>query len=145
MYKYKKIKNLINSNPSESFILIGDDTENDPSIYLQIKKEFPNQIESIYIRAIKNLQQPESITKFFTAFEVAAKEFELGRMSLQQTLSLGKDLLLLKEMKLLIPQFAYCPKSEDEFTEIAPLSTWTVYKALRIKILKYCSIQIKQD
>lgn len=51
-HKLTQIKWLLNTHPALSFILIGDNTEQDPFIYLQAIKDFPKRILVVYIRDV---------------------------------------------------------------------------------------------
>jgi len=49
-FKYKNISLLIEHNPEQQFILVGDDSQHDMEIYTKIAKQFESNIKSIYIR-----------------------------------------------------------------------------------------------
>ena len=49
-HKAQKIKNIIEFYPNQQFILLGDDSQQDPSIYELICSEFPKNIRAVYIR-----------------------------------------------------------------------------------------------
>lgn len=61
------IREIIQRYPKRKFVLVGDSGEHDAQVYAQIAKEFPNQVEKIYIRNVhadKTLnQQYESVFK----------------------------------------------------------------------------------
>ena len=46
------IRALLRRYPGRRFILVGDSGEHDPEIYAAMAREFPTQIEAIYIRAV---------------------------------------------------------------------------------------------
>ncbi|MDO5509504.1 MAG: App1 family protein [Weeksellaceae bacterium] len=48
--KLVRIKQLLETFPDQNFILIGDNTQQDPYIYHDIAQEFPNRILSVMIR-----------------------------------------------------------------------------------------------
>ncbi len=52
-HKKEKITSLLNSLNEMEFILIGDDSQKDPEIYVEISKAFPGRIKQIYIRSVK--------------------------------------------------------------------------------------------
>ena len=52
-HKLENIRRVLNMYPALPFVLIGDDGEQDPSIYRQIVSEFPDRIKVIYIRKVK--------------------------------------------------------------------------------------------
>lgn len=55
--KYDDIKYLFRFYPERKFILMGDDTQQDPFIYYALAKEFTDQIIAIYIRQVS--KQPK--------------------------------------------------------------------------------------
>lgn len=62
-HKIENIRTVIETYPDLQFVLIGDDNEQDPEIYRQITKEFPNQIKHIYIRTLNKRTQTEKLTE----------------------------------------------------------------------------------
>lgn len=61
-YKEENIKRILKMYPDLSFILIGDSGEKDPEIYLNIAKQFPDQVMAIYIRHVhSDLRENELI------------------------------------------------------------------------------------
>ncbi|WP_420386947.1 App1 family protein [Roseivirga sp.] len=52
-HKLEKIKRIIELFPEKQFILLGDNGQHDPNIYLDIANEFPGNIRAIYIRGVK--------------------------------------------------------------------------------------------
>ncbi len=49
-HKFTKIKNILEYYPDIQFVLLGDDSQQDPGIYNQIVDQFPYQVKAIYIR-----------------------------------------------------------------------------------------------
>ena len=56
-YKLKEIRAIIQRYPMHQFILIGDNGEHDPEVYRTIADEFPNNIQSVYIRDVIDSSQ----------------------------------------------------------------------------------------
>lgn len=50
--KFVKISHILKTYPELPFVLIGDGEDLDPEIYLEIAKQFPEQIMAIYIRSV---------------------------------------------------------------------------------------------
>ncbi len=50
--KFTRIVRIIETYPHLQFILMGDDTQEDPNIYLAITEHFPQNIFSVYIRRV---------------------------------------------------------------------------------------------
>ena len=40
--------------PQRRFILVGDSGESDPALYARLARQFPSQIQSIYLRNVAN-------------------------------------------------------------------------------------------
>jgi phosphatidate phosphatase APP1 len=55
--KYLKTKQILEAFPELNFILIGDAEDSDAEIYLEIARNFPNRILSIYIRKVSNIKK----------------------------------------------------------------------------------------
>jgi phosphatidate phosphatase APP1 len=51
-HKIKAIQTLLKSCPQRRFILIGDSGEHDPEIYANIARQYPQQVEHIFIRNV---------------------------------------------------------------------------------------------
>ena len=56
-HKFDKIKDIIEFYPHLRFVLLGDDSQADPTIYEEICKTFPQSIKAIYIRQTENKQK----------------------------------------------------------------------------------------
>ncbi|MES2649882.1 MAG: phosphatase domain-containing protein [Bacteroidota bacterium] len=52
-HKLKEIKQILDTYPALQFVLIGDTGQEDPAIYQQVVKDYPNRILAIYIRDVK--------------------------------------------------------------------------------------------
>lgn len=61
--KFVKIKHILRTYPSMTFILIGDAQDLDPEIYLKTAKQFPKRILCIYIRSIKNTKKLKKVVQ----------------------------------------------------------------------------------
>jgi phosphatidate phosphatase APP1 len=55
-HKFKEIKQILDAYPHLPFVLVGDSGQEDPVIYQEVVKQFPNRILAIYIR---DVQLPE--------------------------------------------------------------------------------------
>ena len=52
-YLIEKISAIIKRYPKHRFLLIGDSGEHDPEVYAKLYKQFPNNIQSIWIRYVE--------------------------------------------------------------------------------------------
>src|SRR5690606_632469 len=48
--KYIRIARIFREFPKLEFILLGDDTQQDPYIYAQLAADFPGRIKAVYLR-----------------------------------------------------------------------------------------------
>lgn len=110
-YKLKAVTSIIESQSDLGFLLIGDDSEWDPEVYLEVKRLYPKRIEAIYIRKIRNRPLPRDVVGFCTAYEVALHELRKQNLSLSQVARIGKSLLDTDDFEQIIPYFAHHPLS----------------------------------
>ncbi len=59
--KYVRITRILKAFPHHKYVLLGDDSQQDPKIYASIVRDFPGKIFAVYLRRI--LQKNESTTK----------------------------------------------------------------------------------
>lgn len=52
-HKFKEIENILLTYPLLNFVLIGDSGQEDPKIYREVVKKYPNRILAIYIRDVQ--------------------------------------------------------------------------------------------
>jgi phosphatidate phosphatase APP1 len=52
--KFMRIVRILEAYPGQVFILLGDDSQEDPNIYASIVAHFPKQIFCVYIRMVKH-------------------------------------------------------------------------------------------
>jgi phosphatidate phosphatase APP1 len=77
-HKFEKIKHILEFYPNLKYVLLGDDSQNDPFLYEAICKIFPVTVKAVYIRktslqdkekvsiALKNLESLGVSTCYFT-------------------------------------------------------------------------------
>lgn len=58
--KFDRIVRIIETYPDQPFILLGDDTQEDPTIYASVVEHFPGQIRCVYIRQVWGKNQPKT-------------------------------------------------------------------------------------
>lgn len=62
-HKLENIRRVLDTYPHLPFVLIGDDGEQDPQIYRQVVREYPQRIRVIYIRKVSdNFAEEMSLT-----------------------------------------------------------------------------------
>lgn len=50
--KFARIVRVMEAFPEQSFVLMGDNSQQDPAIYAAVAAHFPNRIKAVYIRAV---------------------------------------------------------------------------------------------
>lgn len=71
--KFMRIVRVIEAYPSQKFVLLGDDSQQDPMIYQSITEHFPDKVLAVYLRRI-NKRNFENVSKI--AEEIRAKGVE---------------------------------------------------------------------
>ncbi len=52
-HKFKEIEQILTTYPDLKFVLIGDSGQEDPTIYKEVVKKFPDRILAVYIRDVQ--------------------------------------------------------------------------------------------
>ncbi len=111
-FKIMELKKLFDKS-SDDFILIGDDVGHDPEAYEIIKNLYPGRVLAVYIHAIQGRSLPKSSFQYWTAFDLFLKEFLAGRMIKSSVDEVIETLYEEKNLKLIFPGFAKCPKTPE--------------------------------
>ncbi len=68
--KFMRISRILEAYPQQQFILLGDDSQEDPKIYSSLAKHFGKQIFCVYIRCVgKNLKP--NVEEMMNTFKIA--------------------------------------------------------------------------
>ena len=59
--KYVRIARIVKAFPHHTYVLLGDDSQQDPTIYASLVSDFPGKIFAVYLRRI--LQKNEFTTR----------------------------------------------------------------------------------
>jgi phosphatidate phosphatase APP1 len=81
-HKFKEIKQILEAYPHLSFVLVGDSGQEDPVIYREVVKQYPNRILAIYIR---DVQLPER-KKIAVDVSQSMKEHKVEMVIVENTL-----------------------------------------------------------
>ena len=65
-----RISRILQAYPERQFILLGDDSQEDPGIYASVIAHYPGQIRSVYLRQI-NAKKQERTRAQITQIEAA--------------------------------------------------------------------------
>ncbi len=58
--KYTRIVRVLKEFPHQKFVLLGDDTQQDPEIYARVVEGFEAQVLCVYIRKVRRKSRPET-------------------------------------------------------------------------------------
>ncbi|MEO7961296.1 MAG: App1 family protein [Ginsengibacter sp.] len=89
--KFTRIVRIIETYPQLQFILLGDDTQEDPNIYLSIAQHFPKNIFGVYIRKVNrhNFTEVEKIIEKIRTSGVHCCYFEKSSEAIEHSRSIG--------------------------------------------------------
>ena len=110
--KYKEIRlEALVKEMDTPFLLLGDDTELDPLALTRFATAHPDHSLQIYIHKVTGREIAESVTTYYTAFEVALSEVEAERLTPAQAVEVGKVIVSdATKPETVFPAFAECPK-----------------------------------
>lgn len=114
-FKTTAIRKIM-SETDDQFIFMGDDVGDDPEIFDQLMKEFPDRILASYIHVIKDREVPDSVSLHYTSYELAVKEGQAGRLSKEAVTSVAKSILQEDDLEALFPEFSFCPKKRSYYS-----------------------------
>jgi phosphatidate phosphatase APP1 len=66
-HKFAVIEQLVKEFPKRTFVLVGDSAERDPEIYGRLAREYPAQVERIYIRNVTD--EPTNARRYSESFQ----------------------------------------------------------------------------
>ncbi|WP_422004084.1 App1 family protein [Roseivirga pacifica] len=77
-HKVDKIERILRLYPNQQFVLLGDNGQHDPQIYLEIAAAHPGQIKAVYIRGVKHnhWNETEGTLSQIKALEISTKQFK---------------------------------------------------------------------
>lgn len=68
-HKHREIRNILTTYPNLKFVLIGDSGEHDVDIYLEVVKEYPDQILAVYLRSVDDKKRVARVKKVLAQYE----------------------------------------------------------------------------
>ena len=137
-YKVARIKEIMEQN-SDDFIFLGDDVGQDPEVYVEMARLYPNRVLGSYIHVINNRDLPQGVIKVYTAHDMAILEHASGRMGDASALEVINRVSNEKSLTMLIPGFAYCPigMTDTWASQMGTIFAQDSYVLFR-KISEYC-------
>ncbi len=89
--KFFRIVRIMESFPKQRFILLGDDTQEDPAIYASVVEHFPQQVVCVYIRQVRKEKKPLAIDSIqrIEAKGIRCCYFTHSNQAMQHSVSIG--------------------------------------------------------
>ena len=78
-HKFKVIEMLLATHPNLPFLLIGDSSEKDPLVYLQVVQNHPGRIKTVYIRDVAEGRRDIPINRVAELMQKGGSELVLVR------------------------------------------------------------------
>ena len=90
-HKFEKIKDIIMFYPNLKYVLLGDDSQQDPPLYERIVKIFPQNIKAIYIRQTsrRRKHKTEEILENIESMNVSTCYFQSSEKAIAHSESIG--------------------------------------------------------
>jgi len=98
--KFMRIARILEAYPDQKFVLLGDDSQQDPVIYTGIVEHFPGRIVNVYLRHVyeKNVQNVGELIKKMEALGVKCCHFTTSKEAIEHSYKTG---LIPKDEKML--------------------------------------------
>lgn len=89
--KFMRIARILEAYPNQKFVLFGDDSQQDPTIYAGIVKHFQGRIISVYLRHVydKNISNVKELIKNIEEAGVPVCHFEHSRVAIEHSYKIG--------------------------------------------------------
>lgn len=89
--KFMRIARIMEAYPHQKFVLFGDDSQQDPTIYAGIVKHFPGRVLSVYLRHVydKNISNVRELIKNIEAAGVPCCHFEHSKTAIEHSYKIG--------------------------------------------------------
>ena len=111
-FKRRELAQLSKRFENSLFLLVGDDTQQDPEVFLEFQKAHPDLL-SIYIHRVTGRALPENVKTFSTAYEMALLEFEAGRLDQHQVSRVGEIIAQASTKERIFPDHIPCPEKSE--------------------------------
>jgi phosphatidate phosphatase APP1 len=112
-HKRKHLEELSEQSGDTPFVLLGDDGQADPETLSDFAIAHLGKVLKIYIHRVLGRSVPAGVTTYNTSFEVALIEFDEGRLSEDDAVKVGEELLMTEKPKDVFPDFVECPRVID--------------------------------
>lgn len=82
-HKMAQVKKIMDMYPYKEFILIGDSGQKDPEIYLQVARNYPGRVKTIYIRDVSRDERKQEVLNLVKQFNRLGTEMVLVRDTIE--------------------------------------------------------------
>jgi len=89
--KFMRIARIFEAYPHQKFVLLGDDSQQDPTIYTGIVTHFPGRVVAVYLRHVyeKNISDVRELIKKIEAAGVPVCHFEHSKEAIKHSYQIG--------------------------------------------------------
>lgn len=112
-FKIEKIEEILKKKSDRKFIIIFDNSDASINLAKEIRRRYSEKIVTIYLRQVQKKKLPPEATGFYTAFDIAAKEYNNRRLSIEDVSKVGHAILTEHDINSIIPAYAMCPMTEN--------------------------------
>ncbi len=107
-FKVRAILEIMDKT-TDDVILMGDDVDLDPEIYVEIMNKHPERVLGAYIHIVKNRAISEKFTRYWTSLDLALQENIAGRLDNESVSAVIEPMMKETKLTRIIPKFADCP------------------------------------
>lgn len=89
--KYDRIARILRTFPHRQYVLLGDDTQKDPDIYLKVATEYPESIKCVYLRMVNksNRKKTNSIVSQLEQLNIDTCYYKHSNEAIEHSRSAG--------------------------------------------------------
>lgn len=111
-YKLHAISRIMEAQPTEQVVLVGDDVSADHEVFKALDEKFPGRVLVSYVRPVRNRPALAGQVPYVTAYDINTTELAAGRIGLVDYGVITAAVMVGAPEKLL-PPFAWCPTELD--------------------------------
>jgi hypothetical protein len=142
-YKVRSISQIMNRYPEEEVILVGDDVGQDPEVFQELQKLYPERVLSIYIRPVEAREIPLDQIPYITTFDIINEEHQERRLSYTTLLNTAR-LIVAGDADKLFPKFAWCPSDLQGTRLPTETSPFVSAYAVKTRIEMICRARLSE-
>jgi phosphatidate phosphatase APP1 len=136
-FKVNAIKKIMD-NSTDQFIFLGDDVGNDPEIYDELMKLYPDRVLASYIHVVNDRPVPATMKLYLVSYELAVMENQAERLSKKAVTSVAKALMVAKDYEAVFPEFALCPKDYVRYEWLEDTEFYSEAAPILKRMVRYC-------